>query len=399
MLAGYTLTYACLLITASRLGDRYGYRRLFAVGAALFTAASAACSLAPTVHARRRAAAPGRGQRRHGPQVLSLIQTGLPARRRPHALGLFGVTMAVASLAGPLLGGLLIQADLWGLGWRLIFLVNLPVGAAALAGARLLPATRGTGARRVDAVGAVLAVLGLGALILPLATGPDLGWPPWTWAVLAAAPVLLALFAWSQSARREPLLHPAVLRDRVTRVGVVLVLVFNTGVPSFTYLLLAHLQAGGGRTPVQAALVTTPFAFFAAVGSRMAPGSPAAGRAAAHVRRRRARAGHGGARPGRRRRAGPVAGAAAAGAGRCRVRRLHGVGVLLVLAGVAPDAVGSASGALPTAQQVGGSVGVTLAGIVYATADAGSAAAFGHAMAYQTGVFLLAAALSLRLTR
>jgi MFS family permease len=247
VLAGYTLTYACLLIPAARLGDRYGYRRLFVTGTVVFTAGSVAGACAPDAASLITARlVQGAGSGLVAPQVLSLIQAATPATRRPRALGLYSATMAVASLAGPLIGGLVLSADLFGLGWRPVMLLTVPVALASLAGATALPRTRGAAGLRVDKLGALLVTVGAGALVLPLALGQEAGWPWWTWAGFAVAVAALGHFVRSLPHRPDPLIHPAVLHDRSARRGTLLVFVFNTGVPSFTYLLFLHLQSAVG---------------------------------------------------------------------------------------------------------------------------------------------------------
>ncbi|MFJ8794479.1 MFS transporter [Streptomyces sp. NPDC102462] len=401
VLAGYTLAYACLLITAARLGDRYGYRRLFVLGTAVFTAGSVACAAAPgagwLIAARL---VQGAGSGLVAPQVLSLIRTGVAPERRPRALALYGATMGVASLAGPLIGGLLIGADLFGLGWRAVFLVPVPVALASLAGADLLPRTRGTDGRRVDWAGAVLATTGFGALVLPCALGRQAGWPWWTWASFAVAAAALTCFTLTLPHRPDPLIDPSVLRERTARQGVLLVFVFNAGVPSFTYLLFLHLQSALGYPALSAALVSAPFAGAAVLGSQAAPAlsrrlGPAVLTAAALVLAGMALAlvpliGTG---PGRRA-ALPVLAAGGAAFG------LFTAAVFaLVLAGVRGAAAGSVSGLLPTAQQLGGSIGVTAAGLAYFGPADGAHTAFGHAMAYEAAVFVLTALIALRLRR
>ncbi|MER6876007.1 MFS transporter, partial [Amycolatopsis sp. NPDC000673] len=129
VLAAYTLTYACSLLVSARLGDKYGYRRMFVAGMALFTAASIGAAAAPdawVLIAGR--ALQGFGSGLMAPQILSIIQSALPANRRPAALSAFGATMAAASLAGPVLGGVLTQLDPLGLGWRAAMLVVVPIG-------------------------------------------------------------------------------------------------------------------------------------------------------------------------------------------------------------------------------------------------------------------------------
>ncbi|MFD8157979.1 MFS transporter [Streptomyces malaysiensis] len=401
VLAGYTLAYACLLITAARLGDRYGYRRLFVLGTAVFTVGSLTCAAAPgagwLVAARL---VQGAGSGLVAPQVLSLIRTGISPERRPRALALYGATMGVASLAGPLIGGLLLGADLFGLGWRAVFLVTVPVAVVSLAGAVLLPRTHGADGQRVDWAGAALTTTGFGALVLPCALGREAGWPWWTWASFSVAAATLTCFVLTLRHRPAPLVHPSVLRDGTARRGVLLVFVFNAGVPSFTYLLFLHLQSALGYPVLSAALVSAPFAAAAVLGSHAAPAlsrrlGPTVLTAAALVLAGMALAlarliGTG---PGRLV-ALPVLAAGGAAFG------LFTAAVFaLVLAGVRGPAADSVSGLLPTAQQLGGSLGVTTAGLAYFAPADGANAAFGHAMAYEAAVFVLTALIALPLRR
>ncbi|MHB6904797.1 MFS transporter [Streptomyces sp. DB-54] len=387
--AGYTLTCACLLITAARLGDRYGYHRLFALGTVVFMAGSVAAACAPDatflIAARL---VQGAGSGLVAPQVLSIIQVAVPAARRPRALGLFGATMGVASLAGPLIGGLLVGADLFGLGWRSVFLVTVPVALVSLAGATVLPRTRGAAGQRVDGVGVSLTTVGFGALVLPLALGGEAGWPWWTWATLAVSAAVLGCFALTLPHQPDPLVHPSLFRDRRARAGVLLVFVFNSGVPSFTYLLFLHLQSAIGYPALTAALTSAPFAAAAVLGSRSAP---------ALARR------HGSAvltvpalvLAGTALALAPLIGTAAGRWAALPVLALGGATFgsftasvfASVLARVDGSAAGSVSGLLPTAQQLGGSIGVAAAGLVYFAPAAGPGAAFRHAMTYEAAVF------------
>lgn len=401
VLAGYTLPYACLLITAARLGDRYGYRRLFTVGIAVFALASAACAFAPTPAALITARlVQGAGSGLVAPQVLSIIQTALPTSRRAHALALYGATMGVASLAGPLLGGLLLGADVLGLGWRPIFLVTVPVALAALAGAAVLPRSRAAVGQRLDGLGAVLVTVGFGMLILPLALGPDAGWPPWTLACFVGAAVVLAGFAAVQRRSADPLIHPAALRDRTARSGIVLVFVFNAGVPSFTYLLFLHLQQAAGYSALEAAALSAPFATAAVVGSRCAPGL-------AHRHGPRLLTTAALALAGVMVGLAPILGSAPDPGAAVPLLALGGAAFgaftaavfSLVLARASTETIGSLSGLLPTAQQLGGSVGITLAALAYFAPTVTPGGAFWHAMLYQAGVFALTAVITLRLDR
>ncbi|MFC5823744.1 MFS transporter [Nonomuraea insulae] len=397
ILAGYTLTYACLLITAARLGDRYGYRRLFVLGTAVFTIGSVACACAPdAVSLIVARLVQGAGSGLVAPQVLSIIQVAIPIDRRPRAVGLFGATMGVASLAGPLIGGLLLGADLFGLGWRLVFLVTVPVALASLTGATMLPRSRGAEGQRVDGVGAVLATVGFGALVLPLTLGREAGWPWWTWAGLVVAAFALGCFAWTIPRRPDPLIHPSVFGDRTARWGVLLVFVFNAGVPSFTYLLFLHLQSALGYPAVAAALTSAPFAAAAVLGSRAAPAlsgrhGPKVLTVGALVLAGMALA------------LAPLIGTAAwavppvLAVGGAAFGSFTASVFALVLARVSGTAAGSVSGLLPTAQQLGGSIGVTAAGLAYFARAPSTGAAFWHAMLYEAAVFAITALISLRL--
>ncbi|HZE05975.1 MAG TPA: MFS transporter, partial [Solirubrobacteraceae bacterium] len=214
VVAGYGLTTAVLLITGARLGDLWGRRRVFTLGLALFTASSAACGLAATpqllVAARLAQGAAGALLM---PNVLAIIGVLYAGGDRARALAAYGMVMGLAAVSGQLIGGLLVQADPGGLGWRSCFLINVPVGLAALAVApRLIPESRTAAGGSLDIAGTALATLGLTAIVLPLVEGRAHGWPLWTWLSLAAAPVLLAGFAVQQRRRAagggSPLLPP-----------------------------------------------------------------------------------------------------------------------------------------------------------------------------------------------
>ncbi|MER6990025.1 MFS transporter [Saccharopolyspora hirsuta] len=399
VLAGYTLTYACSLIVSARLGDRYGYRRMFVAGLALFTASSLGAAAAPgawVLIAFR--LAQGFGSGLMAPQILSIIQSAVPAHRRPAALSAFGATMAAASLAGPVLGGVLIQLDPLGLGWRAAMLLTVPIGLVALALSPALPSVR-TEQRpaRLDPVGSVLSLLGSALLILPLTMGRETGWPWWTWVSLALAVVLLAGFAVSQRRVADPLVHPSTMADPATRWGLGTVLVFNAGVPSFTLLLSMHLQGAEGWSPLQAGLGVTPYALGALAGSgianrlggRAGPGALAASSLTLALVSF----------------AVPVSldllwlywlALALGGAG---FGLFTASAFTQVIGRVRPEAASSVSGLLPTAQQLGGTLGVTLAGLVYAASAPSTSGSLWHGMTYEAVAFALAAACAIGLAR
>src|SRR5215472_5484620 len=182
VLAGYALAYAVLLITGGRLGDIYGRKRMFMLGMGGFVVASALCGLAqnPTMLVTSRVLQ-GLMAALMYPQVLSVIQVLFPPRERGKAFGIFGAIIGLATISGPLAGGLIIRDDLSGGAWRWIFLVNLPIGIAALSAAwRVLPESRAPQATRLDLWGVGIVTAGLGLLVYPLVEGRDLGWPVWS---------------------------------------------------------------------------------------------------------------------------------------------------------------------------------------------------------------------------
>src|SRR4051812_1635844 len=201
VVAGYGLTFAVFLLAAGRLGDRMGRRRMFAAGVAVFSAASLACGVATSaemlVIARL---AQGVGGAMISPTVLALMGTLYAGADRARAIGIYATVMGLAAAGGQLVGGVLLHLDVLGLGWRTVFLINVPIGVATLAVVRRwVPLTseaesRGDGDARVDVVGLLLATASLTALVLPLVDGRAHGWPTWSLVSLAAAPVLFADF-------------------------------------------------------------------------------------------------------------------------------------------------------------------------------------------------------------
>lgn len=261
VVAGYGLAYAAGLITGGRLGDIHGRRRMFGLGVGLFTLASAACGLAPSpgvlVTAR---VAQGVAAALLSPQVLSLLGVLYTGAARARAFTAYGLTLGVAGVAGQLLGGLLIDADIAGAGWRACFLINVPVGAAVLVLVpRLLPESTAGGDRRLDLTGVALVTLGLLAVIAPLIEGRAQGWPAWTWGCLACIVPLTVVFI-AQQRRRvargvAPLIDLALFGKRVFTVGVTAVLVFQAGIASYFLTLALYLQDGRGLDPLASGCV------------------------------------------------------------------------------------------------------------------------------------------------
>ncbi|HEX3491430.1 MAG TPA: MFS transporter [Streptosporangiaceae bacterium] len=266
IVGGYAFMYASGMVTGGRLGDLFGYRRMFMIGVVSFAAASLLCGLAQTsselVVARLVQGLTGAIM---VPQVLALITAAFPARERVRALAWFGVTMGIGFVSGQILGGGLIEANIAGLGWRAIFLVNVPVGILALIAARVVvPRARSSRRARLDPLGALGISGSIALALVPLTLGRDEGWPLWTWISLAAAlPVLALTVAWERRlARRggEPLLDLPLFRDRTFSAGLAvnfgLVMFFG----SFMFVLTLLLQAGLGQQPLRAGIEALPLA-------------------------------------------------------------------------------------------------------------------------------------------
>ncbi|MGH7043248.1 MAG: MFS transporter, partial [Acetobacteraceae bacterium] len=186
VISGYAAVFAVFLITGGRLGDMFGHKSVFLAGLAGFAAASAFCGLAGSplalILARLAQALAAAAM---APQALASIHALFPANERGRALGLYGVTIGLASAAGQLLGGVLVDADIAGLGWRLIFLINLPIAVATfIAALPLLRETRGLNRARLDFGGIALSSAALASFVVPLVEGRARGWPWWSIALL-----------------------------------------------------------------------------------------------------------------------------------------------------------------------------------------------------------------------
>src|SRR3954454_1844241 len=261
VVAGYGLAFAALLITGGRLGDHLRRRRMFSWGLALFTITSAAAGVAPSadtlVIAR---VAQGAASALLMPQVLAIIGVAYDGEDRTRAITAYAMTLGVAAVGGQLIGGVLIQANLFGLDWRSCFLVNVPIGIAALVlTPRVVPESRSEGSTKLDLVGAAVVTAALVAIVLPLIQGRAAGWPAWTWASFAAAPVLLADFVLTQRKRarrgNSALVHPSLFAERAFSVGLVSVTVFYASVASFFLVLAFYLQEARGLGALESGLV------------------------------------------------------------------------------------------------------------------------------------------------
>jgi MFS family permease len=263
VVAGYGIAYALLMVLGGRLGDAFGRRRLFLTGLAAFTVTSLICGLAPTATVLVLARiAQGGAAALMLPQVLSTIQATTSGERRSRALGLFG---ANASIIGQLLGGLLVTANVAGLEWRPIFLVNVPIGIAGLLLARrTVPETRVRNPIGVDVPGTALLAVSLLTLLVPLMEGGALGWPGWIWLVLGAFPLAVTGFVLverrAERAGRVPLLPPSVLRVPSMRNGLVLAVPFFLGFSGFMFVYAITLQVGLHLNALESGIALTPMA-------------------------------------------------------------------------------------------------------------------------------------------
>ncbi|WP_037674546.1 MFS transporter [Streptomyces griseus] len=258
--AGYALALGVLLVPGGRLGDKYGRRRLFLTGLAGFVVASLACGLARSpeqlVVARL---AQGAFGALVIPQGFGILATTWPRDQIGKAFSLFGPVMGLSAIGGPILAGFLVDADLGGLGWRPMFLINLLLGGAAiLAALRLLPRDTGTPGTVIDGPGSALlggAMLGLlGGLI----DGSAQGWTARPLTLLLLGLALFAGFWHRQRTATDPLIRPTLLRNRGFTSGLLLGIVSFAAVAGLLYAVSLYLQRGLGRGPAGTALGLIP---------------------------------------------------------------------------------------------------------------------------------------------
>jgi EmrB/QacA subfamily drug resistance transporter len=290
VISAYAVVYAVFLITGGRLGDIYGRKSVFLIGLAGFALASALCGLAwspaSLIFGRLLQALAAAAM---APQALASVHALFPAHERGRALSIYGVTLGLSSIAGQLLGGALVGADIGGLGWRLVFLINLPIAIVAFAAAiPLLRQTHGAARPRLDLVGVALSALALAALVLPLIVGREHGWPWQSLVLLATAPFFFEGFRRYEIrlARRggEPLVAIEVFDTSGLLRGLGAILTLYT-LSAFFLTFSIYLQSGLGRSALQAGLAILPFSigFLSGsmasplVGSRLGTAAPSAG--------------------------------------------------------------------------------------------------------------------------
>ncbi len=260
VIGGYVIAFAVLLITGARLGQTHGYRRVFLVGVAIFTAASLLCGLAPSplvlIVAR---VIQGVGAALMFPQTLTGIQLNLTGAERTRAIALYSVALSSGAVVGQLLSGVLISANLAGSQWRAIFLINVPVGAAW----RYLPIDEQRVSRHVDLLGVAALSASLLLLILPLILGHAEGWPVWIWIALAASVPASATFIVTQRhlAVRggAPLVNLDILAQRPVGWGLLTLLISTGTYYALLFTLAQYLQQGLGRGALASGLTLVPW--------------------------------------------------------------------------------------------------------------------------------------------
>jgi EmrB/QacA subfamily drug resistance transporter len=256
--SAYLLAYAVPLLVAGRLGDRFGPKNLYLLGLAIFTAASLWCGLSGTIGMLIAArVVQGIGAGVLTPQTLSVITRIFPPDRRGMAMSVWGATAGVATLVGPLAGGVLVDA----LGWAWIFFVNVPIGIIGLAlAARLMPALP-THEHRFDLVGVALSGLGMFFIVFALQQGQAGGWAPWIWAVFVAGVGFMTGFVyWQSISTDEPLIPLDIFRDRDFSLANLAGVVIGFVATAMVLPLMFFTQAVCGLSPTRSALLIAPMA-------------------------------------------------------------------------------------------------------------------------------------------
>jgi EmrB/QacA subfamily drug resistance transporter len=388
IIAAYAIAFAAMLITGGRLGDIFGRKRLFMLGVGGFTLASTLCGVAPSpvllIQARF---LQGVMAALMVPQILAIIHVTFPPSERGKVFGMFGGIVGSASVAGPIFGGLLVQWNVFSLEWRPIFLVNIPVGLAALVAAGIyIRESRSPSAPKLDIVGVVIAVVGILMVVYPLTEGRSLGWPVWTYVLMVGAIPLFAVF-WAFEKRRtervgSPLVVLSLFKERSFDAGLLVYLLFNIALGGFFLVWTLYMQIGLGWTPLHAGLTAVAFALGAApaAGLSVQVFTPKFGRKVLMVGALLNAAGFGGYIWHSHHYGTSISSwqmvipLVVAGMG-------FGLVVApvidLVLSAVPREDAGSASGILSTAQQLGMALGVALIGVLFFAQIAGNA---GHAV-------------------
>ncbi len=262
---GYALAFAIGLITGGRLGDIYGRKRMFLLGMGGFTLASMLCGIVsdPQLLVAARVLQ-GLMAAMMVPQVLSIIHVTFPAHERGKVFGMFGAIVGLGAVSGPLLGALLTQWNLFGLEWRPIFLINLPVGIAGLLlGRRFIIESKAPRALKLDLVGVALASAGLLMLLYPLTQGREHDWPVWGFVSMAlSAPMFVAFVLYERHKSRKdgsPLVELSLFKVKSFAAGIGVQLTFGLTSGIFFLVWTLYMQIGLGWSALRAGLTGVPF--------------------------------------------------------------------------------------------------------------------------------------------
>ncbi|MEU3341742.1 MFS transporter [Streptomyces sp. NPDC006668] len=381
--AAYTLTFALSLITVGRVGDMLGRKRMISIGIVVFVAASLLCGAAQSTEmliASR--VLQGLGGAIVMTQGLSVFQVSFPPKERAAVFGMFGALSGVAAMLGPVLGGVLVNADLFGWSWRPIFLVNVPVGLFALIGVNLyVRESRSPNVKHLDLVGVALVTLALLSLLYPLVQGEQDGWPAWSFVAMGCSVPLFVIFGLYErrKAARDgsALVEPSLFKERSFVAGLLVMLSFFAIISGLFFPFTLYLQVGLGFSPLAAGLATVPFSFGAMITSSFS--------AVLAIKMGRKVLSIGMVIMG----VGMVAliwtinhfGSATGGWDLAPALAVLGLGlgfvispvVDIVLGGVPVEHAGSGSGVLSTADQLGAAAGVAVIGVLFFNLLAGQA--------------------------
>lgn len=394
VIGGYLIAFAVLLITGARLGQTYGYRRLFQAGLATFTCASLTCGLAPTssvlVGAR---IIQGAGAALMFPQTLTGIQLHYAGEDRRRAIGFYAIALSTGAVVGQILGGVLISANLADSHWRAIFLINVPIGVAAIAAAaRFLPTDAPRAERRLDLIGVATMSATVLLIVVPLILGRSEGWPAWTWLCWAGSGLAFMVFLAAE--RRlvgrgiRPVVDVRVLARPPVALSLATLFVATGSYYALLFTLAQYLQRGLGHSALVSGLTLVPWVAAFGVAGQV-------------VRRL----------PARFARSAPTAGCALlavayAAISACLFAGHHDEGLLVALLGaggfglglqfssliahitnvVPADYAADVSGVTTTTTQIGGAVAVAAFGTLYLSLDQLSSSSATHAFAVVTAL-------------
>jgi EmrB/QacA subfamily drug resistance transporter len=269
VLAAYTVSFAVGLVVSSRAGDLVGRRRMFLIGMAGFTLASLLCGLAPTAEILIGArVVQGVFGAVMIPQGLAMVKQSFHPDDLQKAFVPFGPVMGLAAVLGPILAGVLLDADLFGTGWRMIFLVNIPVGVVGTFLAwRYLPDVPRDATARLDVRGAVLLTAASALLIYPLVQGREDDWPAWALVMMAASALVFAAFVISERRSAQPVIEPSLFTHRGFVAGLVFLASFFGAMSGLMLVVNLFIQLGLGFTPLHTGVAMTPLAVGLAVGA------------------------------------------------------------------------------------------------------------------------------------